>query len=184
VAREGDGMKARTWLMMIPVLLMSVLASGLLPGCEVGSADNVIPNSEANFSGNYANPNGGAMVTRNSGSAVTSLNISQFGNQLNAVDNNGILFKGTLGDVVNSAAAFTLEGSTTAGAPVTVNGNLSGSGSTATMNGVWAEPSFFSSIYGQAGISPITNSPSTNTTSMIRVRWNRLLGTPLPLACW
>lgn len=177
-------MKARAWLLMIPVLLMSVLACGLLPGCEVGSADTVVAGSEGNFSGNYTNPNGGAMVTRNSGSAVTSLNISQFGNQLNAVDNNGILFKGTLGDVVNSAAAFTLEGSTTAGAQVTVNGNLSASGSTATMNGVWAEPSFYSSIYGTAGITPITNSSSTNTTSMLRIRWNRLLGTPLPIACW
>jgi hypothetical protein len=176
-------MKAKTWLLIIPVLLMSVLAGGLLPGCEVGSADEVVASSEGNFSGNYVNPNGGAMVSRNSGSAVTSLNVTQFGNQLNAVDNNGILFKGTLGDVVNSAAAFTLEGSTTAGAQVTVNGNLNVSGSTATLNGIWAEPSFYSSIYGQAGVTPVTNTPTTNTTTMLRIRWHRLVDTPLTLAC-
>ncbi|TAN38037.1 MAG: hypothetical protein EPN23_03550 [Verrucomicrobia bacterium] len=177
-------MKAKTWLLIVPVLLMSVLAVGLLPGCEVGNPDNVVPVSGGNFSGNYTNPGGGAMVARNSGNAVTSLSVTQFGNQLNAVDNNGILFQGTLGDVVSSRATFTLSGATTAGAKVTVNGNLSGSGSTATMNGTWAEPDFFSSIYGTSAISPITNSVPTNTTTMIRIRWNHLMGTSLPIACW
>lgn len=175
-------MKAKAWLLVAPVLVMGVLAVGLLPGCEVGSADNVVPTSSGNFSGNYTNPNGGAMVGRNTGSAVTSLSVSQFGNALNAVDNNGILFKGTLGDVVNSSAAFTLEGATTAGAQVNVNGNLRASGSTAVMNGVWAEPNFYSSIYGTASITPITNTPSTNTNTVVRIRWSRLLGEPLPMA--
>jgi hypothetical protein len=83
--------------------------------------------------------------------------ISQFGNQLQAVDNNGILFTGSIGDIVSASTTFTLNGVTTGGEAVTINGNLRASGTTATMTGTWAEPSLFSSIYGTASISPITN---------------------------
>jgi hypothetical protein len=141
--------------------MLGLLVFGLLPGCEVGTPSDAAPVANGNFSGNYVGSSNANLVARSSGSAVTSMVISQFGNQLEGVDNNGILFKGTIGDILNATATFTLTGSSTAGAAVTINGNLRASGTTATLTGVWTEPSFYSSIYGTASISPITNSVAT-----------------------
>lgn len=184
-------MKARFLRAAVPV--MGIFAWGLLPGCEVGSVDNAVPNSSGGFSGIYSNPNGGAMVTKNSGSEVTSLNITQFGDELNGVDNNGILFKGTLNVTASSstsstssataAATFSLQGSTTAGAQVTITGNLSAVGSTATMNGIWIEPNINSTIYGTTSITPsssLTISPSSAslTTNLQTATFTASGGTP------
>ena len=145
-----------------PVLLLGLLAVGCLPGCEVGSANDTLTGANGNYSGSYVGADNGLLVAGNSGAPVSSLTLSQSGNQLQAVDNNGILFKGTLGDILpssgsssNASATFTLNGATTAGATVTINGKLNGSGATATMTGFWIEPDRNRSIHGVAGITPI-----------------------------
>jgi hypothetical protein len=147
--------------------LLGLLAVGLLPGCEVGDPSDTVPVANGNFSGSYVGSSNANLVARNSGAAVVSLVISQFGNQLQAVDNNGILFTGSIGDIVAASTTFTLNGVTTTGESVTINGNLRASGTTATMTGTWAEPSLFSSIYGTASISPITNVVVTAAVSRI-----------------
>ena len=178
-------MKLKAWLVAVPMLLIGVLAIGLLPGCEVGSVDDVVPSSSGNFSGLYAGPSGSPLVAHNSGNAVNSLNLSQYGNQLQAVDNNGILFKGTLGDIVNSSATFSLDGTSTAGAQANISGTLHASGSTASMVGTWTEPSIYSAVNGTASITPIpTNSPVTNTNAMLRIRWNPDYLMPFPVGLW
>ena len=146
--------------------MLGVLAVSLLPGCEVGSPDTVEALANGNFSGRYANGSS-PMVDNNSGNAINTLAVNQSGNQLEAVDNNGILFKGTIGDILNSSATFTLNGATTAGQTVAVNGTLRASGTTATMTGIWAEPGVYSSIYGTATIAAITNSSPTAAVARV-----------------
>jgi len=159
-------MKVKLSWMVALVLLLGLCAVGVLPGCEVGNPNTVVAGANGNFSGTYAGTTNSALVANNSGSAVSTLALSQNGNQLQAVDNNGILFKGTIGDILgatggttNSAssgsahATFTLNGTTTAGQAVSINGTLSASGSTATMTGIWTEPSLYSSINGTASIT-------------------------------
>ena len=173
-------MKLKLWLAEVVVLTFGIMACSWLSGCTVGSADSVIPSSSGNFSGNYVGAgSNGVLVTQNTGNPVTSLMLTQYGNQLQAVDNNGILFHGTLGDVsggsssssnttsssTSTSASFMLQGSTTAGNSVVISGTLSANGTTATMRGVWAEPSLYGSIYGAATISPITP-PTPGPTTM------------------
>ncbi len=154
-------MKEKTGLMM--VLMLGLRAVGVLPGCEVGSPNNVTALANGDFSGRYAGTTNNALVANNSGSPVTTLTLNQSGNQLQALDNNGILFKGTLGDILgsfggstnssNASATFTLNGVTTAGQTVTINGTLhSTSTTTATMTGLWIEPGLNSSVNGTATI--------------------------------
>ncbi len=122
-------------------LLVAISACGLLAGCEVGNPDTVSPVTSSSYSGYYVNPSGGPMVSGNTGSAVTSLTVTQSGDELQAVDNNGILFKGSVTIASsNQPAIFILDGTTTAGAKVTINGTLQGSGSSAVMTGQWIEP--------------------------------------------
>ena len=158
-------MKLKIRWMVVPALMLGMLAVGLLQGCEVGSPNDVVAGANGNFSGQYAGTTNSAFVANNSGNAVTSLSVSQTGNQLQAVDNNGILFKGTLGDILgatgasnsvssSASATFTLTGETTAGQSVSISGNLHASGATATMTGIWAEPGLNSSINGTATITP------------------------------
>lgn len=157
-------MKAMTCWMT--VVLGGLLAIGLLPGCEVGNPNTVEVTANGNFSGRYSNGSS-PMVNNNSGNAINTLALNQAGNQLEAVDNNGILFKGTLGDILNASASFTLNGVTTAGQTVAVNGTLRASGTTATMTGIWVEPGVYSSIYGTASIAAITNSNPTSAVARV-----------------
>ena len=108
------------------------------------------------FSGLYTGwTNGAAIVTANSGSPVTSLNITQSDNQLQAVDNNGIQFQGIVANPANGSAVFNMSGSTTAGNAVTINGTLTLTGTNAVLTGVWVEPSAYSSIYAAAVVAPV-----------------------------
>ena len=148
--------------------LLTLAAGSLLTGCEVGSADEVIAGSADNFSGLYANPDGGRLTSNNSGAAIYTLSVQQDGNQLQAVDNNNQVFSGTLGDVdAQHSASFNMTGHTTAGAEATLSGTLQKSGTTATMTGIWAEPSLYGTINGRASVSasPTNAPPTTNTNS-------------------
>lgn len=166
-------MKVKIGWMVVPALMLGLCVTGLLPGCSVGDPNDVGTVANGDFSGNYIGASNGLLVANNSGAPVSSLTVSQSGNSLQAVDNNGILFKGTIGDILSSStnasssesATFTLNGSTTAGNSVTITGKLSGVGSTATMTGLWVEPGLYSSIYGVAGITPIPISPSNNNSN-------------------
>ena len=150
--------------------LLTLAAGSLLTGCEVGSADEVIAGAGNNFSGLYLDPNGGHLVSQNSGSPVDSLNLQQNGDQIQAVDNNNRVFSGTVDEAgTNANASFNMTGQTTAGAAVTVSGTLQKNGTTATMTGIWAEPSLYGSVYGRATVeaSPTNQPPVTNTNTTV-----------------
>lgn len=123
----------------------------MLSGCEVGSPDTVSPITGNNYSGYYVNPSGGTMVAGNSGGSVTSITLNQSGDRLQAVDNNGILFKGTVSDgSSNQPASFILNGSTTTGVKVIINGTLQGGNSSTLMTGLWIEPAVILAISGKS----------------------------------
>jgi hypothetical protein len=159
------------------LLLVSAL---LLLGCEIGNSDSTTRNISVNFTGFYDSTatNSDFVSPANSGSRVTSFNLMQSGDQLTAIDNNNLVFHGSVGDASGDAgsgtANFQLEGQTTAGQSVTIAGTLSGAntgGNSAlgTMNGTWIEPNLYAHILGDAIINAIvTNSPvqPTGTTAV------------------
>lgn len=160
------------------LLLVSAL---LFLGCEVGSSDSVTRNMGVDFTGFYDSTatNRDFVTPANSGERVTSLNLRQTGDQLEAIDNNNIVFHGTVGDPSGTSgtatASFQLEGRTTAGQPVTISGtlsgaNTSGSSATAKMDGTWIEPNLYAHLLGDASINQIeTNqpTPATNVTAVV-----------------
>lgn len=150
----------------------------MLLGCEVGSSDSATRNVGVDFTGFYdsTETNSDFVSPANSGARVTSFNLRQHGDQLEAIDNNGIVFSGSVGDPSGSSgtgtASFQLDGHTTAGQAVTISGTLSGANTegnsaSATMSGTWIEPNLYARILGDAIINAIvTNSPSPTTNSL------------------
>jgi hypothetical protein len=155
--------------MILPFVLLAT-ASVVLIGCEAGSADSVTRNLDVDFSGFYVG-NSGPLVSKNSGNPVTQLNLRQNGDQLEAIDNNNLVFRGTIGSFDGTTGSFEMTGKTTAGQPVTMDGTLTGEGTTGTMKGTWVEPSFYATISGTATINPVpTNAPpNTNTVTALSV---------------
>ena len=153
-------------------LCFLLVSSFAFLGCEVGSSDSAVRNMSVNFSGFYdAKSDGTAFIApANSGAPVTSLNLRQNGDQLEAIDNNDIVFSGTLndssGDSGSATAGFTLEGHTTAGNAVTVSGSLSGSGSSAEMRATWIEPDRYCNLVGDATINAIPTNTGNYTLTV------------------
>jgi hypothetical protein len=152
------------------------VSSLIFLGCEVGSSDSVTRNIGVDFTGFYDSTatNSDFVTPANSGARVTSFNLRQSGDQLEAIDNHNIIFHGSVGDPSGSAgtgtSAFQLEGYTTAGQPVTISGTLSGANTgdnsaSATMDGTWIEPNLYAHILGDAIINVIqTNQPGSSVT--------------------
>lgn len=136
-------------------------------GCTGDSVEGGVRLVGLSVEGFYAHPeSGNAMVRRTTGADVESLNLMQHGDYLEAFDNNGVVFSGTIGKVTDTnLATFTLEGQSTAGQPATISGTISVQGSDATMRGSWIEPTLLSEVYAVATVP--TNAPppvTTNTT--------------------
>ncbi|MFO1489589.1 MAG: hypothetical protein U1F77_09855 [Kiritimatiellia bacterium] len=134
-------------------------------GCDVQSGDEVLRETQINIAGFYTNPEGDRIVSQNTGAKITSLNIMQTGNQLQGIDNNGIIFRGSIGSDSSSEASLVLEGSTTTGQKATITGKVTGSGTAGVLNGTWIEPTLYGVVYGKATIAPITTN-STNTVAL------------------
>lgn len=136
--------------------LMPVVCA-MLAGCDTSSAEGVVRTVDIVVTGFYMHPTeGNNMVPTTSGAPVESLNLRQSGDQLEGVDNNGIIFRGSIGRVIEGAAAtFTLQGAATSGQPVTISGNIEVSGGNATMRGTWIEPTLYSTVYGQATVPQV-----------------------------
>jgi hypothetical protein len=159
-------MKKLSMMSGVAFVLALIAASLGMVGCEVdSSSDNFLRNVSINFSGFYRNTltNDAPIVSRNTGSRIFTLDLRQTGDQLDAVDNNGLIWRGKIGEVFDTIASFTLEGTTTAGNRGTFTGSLTAEGITTgsnavsanakgTMTGTYAEPDLFSAFYAQATI--------------------------------
>jgi len=157
---------------------IAVLAGAGLVGCEIGSPDTVIREVGIVIAGFYAN-SGGNLVSENSGAPIETLNLIQNGDDLQGVDNNGKVFRGTVMTVAGTAASIQLTGRTTSGAEGTIQATIDSAGGTATMRGTWIEASLFGTVYGTAtvptngsggsiaisGAGTVTNNSATTYTA-------------------
>lgn len=154
------------------LVLSFAAALALSAGCDVDSPNSVIRSVRINVAGVYSPPSGSdRIVSQNSGNTIRSLDLRQSGDQLEAVDNNGLIFRGTIGSVQDSSASFSLQGTTTDGRAGVISGTISVSGSQGTMQGTWIEDDRFGTVFAvSTGQSVITNTPdpgtNTNTTSI------------------
>jgi hypothetical protein len=156
-----------TAMKKILCLLLPPLATALLlTACEVGSADDVVRSVGINVAGVYRGASTNSpLVSRNSGTSVTQLDVRQNGDMLEAIDNNNRVYRGTLGAVSGNSASFNMTGATTAGKAVTISGNFRIITDGGEIRGTWIEDDFSSTVYGvAAGPTINTNTPiQTNT---------------------
>ena len=134
-------------------LAVAVISTSLYMGCKIDSADSVTRNVRINVGGLYAN-NGSRLITQHTGAAITQLNVIQDGDRLQAIDNNGLIFRGTIGSASEGSATFNLKGRTTAGEEGVLSGTITVSGNDATMRGTWAEPTLFGNVLAFAKVTP------------------------------
>ena len=162
----------------------ALAAAALSSGCDVDSTSGSTSSSSGDqifsFSGLYVSiSNGNALVFpahRQTGTTLTWLRLLQYGSSLQGYDNASQSWSGEISSVQETTASFSLQGRTSAGAPVDISGTLTYDDQTSTMNAAWIEPSFSGSIFAQATVAPATtnmtptNSPSTNTNTVARFR--------------
>lgn len=138
------------------MLLLSGLIFGVSSGCRISSSDSVSRDVGINIAGIYEGVNGN-LVQSNTGAPIRDLNVIQDGSRLQAIDNNGLMFRGNIGSVEGTggerSASFTLEGLTSSGAEGIISGTIQVSGDEGFMRGTWAEPSLFETVNGEATIS-------------------------------
>lgn len=147
----------------------------LFQGCEVDSASDVQRTVGVDFTGFYTNPNEGENITsRNSGTAISSLDLRQGGDRLEAIDNTGRIWTGSLGEFNGTSSSFELNGTTTAGTAGKFSGTIStsggsstnsGSASQGTMSGTYIEDGFFATFLARAAIPGATPDDPTPTNS-------------------
>ncbi|MFH0981196.1 MAG: PKD domain-containing protein [Planctomycetota bacterium] len=152
---------------MYAMCLAGILAAFL--GCELESANSVTRESGIYVAGVYQHPTvGSLLVSENSGEPITRFDLRQSGDQLEAVDNNDSVWRGTLGKESDTLATYVLSGKTTAGKDATADGTIEVSGSSAIMRGSWTEASVYGVIYGVATVplAPTNAPPQTNATQV------------------
>lgn len=130
------------------LLLSSVL---LFTACEISGSNDVVRQVSLNIAGAYTN--GSGIPANQTGNRITLLSVQQRGDQLNAVDNQGGSWSGSIGRADTSLATFTLKGATTAGQSVTLTGTIVVNGNNASMTGTWIEPSLRSAASATASVA-------------------------------
>ena len=155
----------------------AMLAAALaLAGCEVDSTNTsrTVSNNSGtvyDFSGLYrgssSDSNEVAYLVypseKQSGTLLTWMRIIQDGSALQAYDNAGKNWSGSISSIEDTVANFSLEGSTTADASVTIAGTMTYVSGKSTINASWLEAGGFSgSFFAVATVSP----PTTNTGSV------------------
>jgi len=133
----------------------------LTGGCEIDSGDEVVREVSLSVRGTYTNAAG--ISTNQTGATITSLSISQSGDQITARDNEGTRWTGTIGRASDTLATITLRGLTTEGTEVVITGTIEISGTTATLTGVWVEPTLTGEVTATASVSGVpTATPTTD----------------------
>ncbi|HMP76634.1 MAG TPA: hypothetical protein PKE12_10095 [Kiritimatiellia bacterium] len=144
-------------------LVIAHLAVILLPcGCEIDSADSFARDVSINFSGFYTACDGNdSIVQQATGARIRTLDLRQTGDKLEAIDNNSLVWRGSLGEPQNGRSSFELRGRTTEGVEGTFSGTLTSSDGGTTnstgsadgsMTGTYIEPNRFSTFCATATI--------------------------------
>ena len=135
-------------------LAAALISTALFMGCKIDSADSVTRNVRIHVAGLYRGGLNGRVISQHTGAAITQLNVIQDGDRLQAIDNNGLIFRGTIGSASGESATFNLKGRTTAGEEGILSGSITVSGNRATMRGTWAEPTLFGNVLAFATVTP------------------------------
>jgi hypothetical protein len=149
------------------------LAALFLAACDVDSVDSTtaVPSDGSgtiyNFAGLYARVDTNGMqaplvfpLGRQSGTTITWLRLLQYGSRIEAYDNAGMTWAGSISTIDAGTANFSLRGRTTAGLSTEIAGALRYANQSSTMDAAWIEPAFSGSIFATATVSPAnTNSP-------------------------
>lgn len=158
----------------------ALLAAALsLSGCEVDSSNTsreVSNNSGTvyDFSGLYKGVGTNDTVAsylvfpseKQSGTLLIWMRIIQDGSSLQAYDNAGENWSGSISEIEDAVARFSLDGSTTAGASVTIAGTMTYDSGESTINASWLESGGFSGSFFAVGtVSP----PTTNTSTSVSI---------------
>lgn len=168
---HNELMNAETKLMkktfIVALFLSALVGAAVFTGCSLSSADSTSRSVSIIVQGYYQSVNGTRIVQNNTGAAIKTLDLRQNGDQLEAVDNNGMIFRGSIGRVEDTTlqASFVLTGATTAGQEGTMAGVIAVDGNTGRMQGTWAEPSLFSTF---SAIGTVPQTP-TNSTSTLKI---------------
>lgn len=155
------------------------LAALLAAGCDVESTDStasVASDNDGtiyNYSGLYAHSSTNGLLplvfptNKQSGVALTWLRLLQYGSVLEAYDNAGLTWSGSISAIQSGTASFSLQGQTTAGLPVEIAGTLVYADQNSTMDAAWIEPSFSGNLYARATVAPsATNNPSSDDVEL------------------
>jgi hypothetical protein len=148
-------MRNRTVRLFTPALSAALAALLIGPGCEVDSSDGAARDVEVTIAGVYYPSDGDALVSRNTGAPIRWLRIDQAGDRLAAVDDSGRVYAGSISQVAEDdvwRVAIVLEGNAAGGVRATLTGTVIVSGSSAAIDGTWAEPSLFGTVRGTATV--------------------------------
>lgn len=150
-------------ILRVGAICIAHLALILLPcGCEIESSDSFARNVSVDFSGFYtACDENDSIVQQVTGARIRTLDLRQTGDQLQAIDNNSLVWRGALGEPQNGRSSFELRGRTTEGVEGIFSGTLSSSdggttnssgGANGSMTGTFIEPNLFSTFCANADI--------------------------------
>ena len=166
-------LRAHALSLILPLVALAIA------GCDVGSTDSttaVLSDNSGtiyNFAGLYAHAttNGLAPLVfptnRQSGVALTWLRLLQYGSVLEAYDNAGMTWSGSISALQGGTATFSLRGRTTAGISTEIAGTLVYADQNSVMDASWIEPAFAGTLYARATVAPATtNSPTTDDVSI------------------
>lgn len=152
-------------------------------GCDIDSVDSTTAvisddNGILNFSGLYMHPDNTDTnifplvfpTGKQSGTTLTWLRLLQYGSALEAYDNAGMTWSGSV-SMQSGTASFNLQGQTTAGQSVEIFGTLVGNNDSedpeASMDGSWVEPNFYGSIRAKATVAPTSTNTPTSELSLV-----------------
>ena len=139
----------------VKALLLGALVAA---GCETSDV-GVQRGAGISVAGRYRNPEGGPLVTHQSGAQVIVLDLAQNGGRLEGVDNNGVRFGGRLGRQDGASVWVELRGRTTAGAAFTLTGTITVEGTAATLRATWVEADRQGGVLGVAEVAGIEPEP-------------------------
>ncbi len=164
-----------------------VLGGLFLAACDVDSVDSTtaVLSDDAgttyNFAGLYARADTNGVqqplvfpLDRQSGRTLTWLRLLQAGSRIEAYDNAGMTWAGSISTIESGTANFSLRGRTTAGLSVEIAGALRYADQSSTMDAAWIEPAFSGSIFATATVSPSTTNTPSPTNTPTNVTFNLL----------
>lgn len=155
------------------IRILPALAAALcFAACEIDSSNtsSVVADSSGtvyDFTGLYTPTDNTEFLVfpdnKQSGKKLTWMRITQDGSALQAFDNAGVNWSGSIDSLSGSTARFTLNGSTTAGAAVTISGLMAYADNASTISASWFEKGGSSAnFFAHATVA----SPSTNVTGL------------------